>query len=122
MSIDANVDTFGTLDVLDAKSNERLASAPLQARPGGWHDVVVHVTTPERAHFVRLRVTGNGQTPFSVARVAFPVDYGFKVIDLTRPLNTFNTHASIFDAHPNERAHRVMADKVLEALHGTAHH
>jgi hypothetical protein len=123
VSIDANVATFGTLDVVDAQTNEVLGTAPLHTTPGGWHDVAVHVTTPERAHFVRLRVTGNGQAPFSLARVAFPVDYGFEVVDLTGPLNTFNTHASIFDAHPNERAHRVMAEKVARALRksGTYH-
>lgn len=120
VSIDRNVSTFGTLDVLDAKSDELLARAPLRTSPGGWHDVTVHLTTPEPARFVRLRVTGNGQTPFSIASLAFPVDYGFDVVDLTGPLNTFDTHASIFDAHPNERAHRVMADKVSEVLHAKA--
>ena len=45
-----------------------------------------------------------------------PVDYGFTVVDLTERLNSFNTHASMFDAHPNERAHAVMAQEVQAAL------
>jgi hypothetical protein len=108
---------------VDAMNDDLLARAPLSTAPGAWHEVAVHMTTPERAHLVRLRVSGNGQTPFSVARVAFPVDYGMQVVDVTASLNTFNTHASIFNAHPNERAHRVIAEKVLESLRKRgAHH
>jgi hypothetical protein len=44
------------------------------------------------------------------------VDYGFDVLDLAEPLNRFNTHASLFDAHPNEAAHRVIADEVHRVL------
>ena len=47
--------------------------------------------------------------------IDIPVDYGFTVVDVTEPLSTFNTHASMFDAHPNERAHAVWR-KVLAAL------
>jgi hypothetical protein len=38
------------------------------------------------------------------------------VVDVTESLMGFNTHASMFDAHPNERAHDVMAQEVLAAL------
>ena len=38
------------------------------------------------------------------------------VLDLAEPLNHFNTHASLFDAHPNEAAHRVIAEQVRRVL------
>ena len=42
-----------------------------------------------------------------------------EVVDLTEPLNAFNTHASVFDAHPNEAAHRVIAEHVYRVLTGS---
>lgn len=65
---------------------------------------------------VRLRLTSGGTLAFEVASIDIPVDYSFKVVDLTETLNSFNTHASIFDAHPNERAQKIIAEKVFEAL------
>jgi hypothetical protein len=56
----------------------------------------------------------------ALASIDVPVDYGFEVVDLTDALNTFDTHASIFDAHPNERAHQVIADQILRALESPA--
>jgi hypothetical protein len=38
------------------------------------------------------------------------------MVDLTSDLNTFNTHTSIFDAHPNESAHKLIAERVFQAL------
>jgi hypothetical protein len=57
-----------------------------------------------------------GALALSLASIDIPVDYGFTVVDITEPLNAFNTHASMFDAHPNERAHAVIAQEVLAAL------
>lgn len=37
----------------------------------------------------------------SLASIDVPVDYRFTVVDVIEPLNAFDTHASIFDAHPN---------------------
>jgi hypothetical protein len=44
------------------------------------------------------------------------VDYAIEVLDLTEALNTFDTHASIFDAHPNVAAHKVIADEAFRVL------
>lgn len=41
---------------------------------------------------------------------------GFGVVDPTARLNAFNTHASWFDGHPNERAHQALADAMAEAM------
>ena len=46
----------------------------------------------------------------SVEALSVPMVYDrLEVLDLTDRLNTFNTHASMFDAHPNARAHAAIA-------------
>lgn len=110
---------FATLDVIDATSNDVIQTVPLSppsdATPG-WHEVTVHAGSPEPARLVRLRVSAVAATAFSVSNLAIAVDYGFRVVDLTEDLNRFNTHASVFDAHPNERAHQLMAEKIFRAI------
>jgi hypothetical protein len=116
VSVDAPVAAFATLSLLDASTNEPIFSTSLIAPAAGWQDVGVAITVPERARRARLRIASSGRSAFAVANVAMAVDYGFEVVDLTADLNTFNTHASIFDAHPNERAHKLIAEKVFQAL------
>jgi hypothetical protein len=67
-------------------------------------------------HSVRFRLVSPGALGLSLASIDIPVDYRFTVVDVTEPLNAFDTHVSIFDAHPNERAHAVIAQEVLAAL------
>jgi hypothetical protein len=110
---------FGTLDVIDATSNEVSSTFQLAVPAGaltGWQEVSVHPGSPDRSALVRLRLSSLGTTGFLVGNVGISIDYGFSVLDLTDDLNRFNTHASVFDAHPNERAHGVMAEKIVEAL------
>ena len=91
------------------------AAVDVQAR--GWQQVPVRIDIRgTNGHSVRLRLVSPGALALSVASIDIPVDYGFTVVDITEPLNAFNTHASMFDAHPNERAHAVMAQEVLAAL------
>jgi hypothetical protein len=56
--------------------------------------------------------------PINDRMKALAAKHGYAVVDLTDVMNTFNTHASIFDAHPNERAHALIAAEVLKALEG----
>jgi len=42
--------------------------------------------------------------------------YGFEVLDLTPHLQGFNTHASLFDSHPNAEAHAAMADALYDVI------
>jgi hypothetical protein len=51
-----------------------------------------------------------------LASIDLGVNYGFEVVDLTETMNAFDTHVSIFDAHPNRRAHRVIAERLFEEL------
>jgi hypothetical protein len=77
----------------------------------------VRLDVPGRAvSRLALRLTAARPGNWTLTNIALPVDYGFAVLDLAETLNTFNTHASSFDAHPNERAHQVMADVVFRAM------
>lgn len=83
----------------------------------GWQQLPVKVDIRgTHHHSVRFRVISPDALDVSLASIDIPVDYGFSVVDVTESLNRFNTHASIFDAHPNERAHAVLAQEVLAAL------
>jgi hypothetical protein len=91
------------------------AAVDLQARD--WQQLPVSIDVRgAQGHSVRFRVVSPGAVGLSLASIDIPVDYGFTVVDVTEPLKGFNTHASMFDAHPNERAHAVLAQEVLAAL------
>jgi hypothetical protein len=109
----------GALEVVDVVTEQVVGRARLDlaARIPGWQRVPARIDVQGVGdHSVRFRVEASGAAGFAVAAIDLPVDYGIEVVDLTEPLNTFDTHASIFDAHPNKRAHAVMAQLVLDAL------
>ena len=110
---------IATLQVIDNKSQEVLAEHAIAVRAGqsGLQTVVAPLTIPgPDAHRVRFRVTSTGRAEWKLASIGAHVDYGIEVLDLTAALNTFDTHASIFDAHPNAAAHQVIADEVYRVL------
>ena len=110
---------IGLLEAFDAVTNQLLDQRPLTLDPGksGWQDAPVMLELRGTdGNMTRLRITLSQSPEVAIASIDVPVDYGMTVVDLTDALNTFDTHASIFDAHPNERAHRVIADQVLRAL------
>lgn len=93
------------------------STAAVDVQASGWQQLPVKIDVRDtNGHSVRLRMVSPGGLAFSLASIDIPVDYGFTVVDITEPLNGFNTHASMFDAHPNERAHAVIAQEVLAAL------
>jgi hypothetical protein len=110
-----------TLQALDAETNAVLAESPVDvplpasdARP-----VAVSLTIPgDGLQHVRFRVQSSNGAGWRLESIRIPVDYGFEIVDLTAPLSTFDTHASAFDAHPNEAAQRVIAREICAALIG----
>jgi hypothetical protein len=110
--------TLGTLAAVDAVSNEVIASAPLSFGDGGhrWQDVPARVTLPAPGRAIRFRIISAAAADFELGAISVAVDYAFKVIDLSDALNRFDTHASIFDSHPNAQAHKVIAEQVFDAL------
>lgn len=88
-----------------------------QLPAGRWTDVQVpfRLEAPVTAG-VAVQVEATGAGAVAVASAALPVRYGIEVIDLAPHFGTMNTSASLFDAHPNAAAHRVMAEVLAAAL------
>lgn len=110
-----------SLQVLDVETNQVLVESPVDATaaPGATRPMAMAVTIPgEGLRSVRFRVQSTGRGGWMLSGIGVPVDYGFETVDLTAPLNTFETHASAFDAHPNEAAQRVIAHEIGTALIG----
>jgi lysophospholipase L1-like esterase len=108
----------GVVTAIDLETKAEIARADMAGRPGGgWQEVAMHVPAAAKPRFAKFLVNSLASGPFAVGLLSLPVDYGFTVVDPTAELNTFNTHASIFDSHPNERAHKLLAERLFQALH-----
>jgi hypothetical protein len=106
---------FGSLELIDAARGAVAASASLCA--GRAEDMQVRLRLPgDRIRLLAVRVRATAADGLALGNISLPVDYGFEVVDLTEPLNQFDTHASSFDSHPNARAHQAMADIVYAAM------
>ncbi len=111
--------TVATLQLLEGTSERVLQEAAV--RVDGAADALTSVTVPvlltgDGLHHVRFRVRSAGHGAWALADIKVPVNYGFEVVDFTERLNAIATHASVFDAHPNEAAHRVMAEELYATL------
>ena len=108
-----------TLEAVDNVTNQIVGRgwSDVDVKARGWQQLSMRIDVRgTNGHSVRFRLVSPGALALSLASIDIPVDYGFTVVDITEPLNTFNTHASMFDAHPNEQAHAVIAQEVLAAL------
>ncbi len=85
--------------------------------PGAWHatPVTFRAPAPLGTNLV-LHVAAGGGVALSVGALELPVHYGIEVVDLTPHFADLNTAASLFDAHPNARAHAVMADVLARTI------
>jgi hypothetical protein len=108
----------GTVELFAVPTKDVVALVPFDfARTAGPAEVTVRLTVPgRRLSRLAIRVTAHSNGHCGLANLKMRVDYGFNVVDLTERLNTFNTHVSTFDAHPNERAHEVLAEAAYTAL------
>ena len=107
-----------TLQLVDAAANRVISAAPVHVgRTGKLSPLTVRfVLEGPGLQRVRLRVQSRGEAAWGLATIRVPVDYGFEVVDLAQPLNALQTHASSFDAHPNEAAHRLIAEQLHAAF------
>jgi hypothetical protein len=90
---------------------ERRINGEQFIQPGRWSNFTLDfkIDSPIAEH-VAWEVSVPCGVLVSIDTFTLPVHYDrLDVLDLTAPLNTFDTHASIFDAHPNPRAHAVIA-------------
>jgi hypothetical protein len=64
----------------------------------------------------RVLYSGNGY--LYADRIEIPVRYNIEVVDMLPHLSGFDTHATLFDAHPNAKAHAAIAtalyNKIIE--------
>jgi hypothetical protein len=104
--------------LLDAYTGDVVATRDVQVDGGTeWRDVALQMPIDgPQPRPLRIRLHSYESPGWAVAQLSLSVDYGFEVVDLTEALNTFDTHASVFDAHPNEAAHRVLADTIYQVL------
>jgi hypothetical protein len=108
--------------LLDAEHHTELASAPLFAErdetdTGSERRVAhVHLNEPDEVGRDVQFAIGDPASELDIASIDLQVHHDFDVVDLTHPLNRFNSHVSGFDAHPNPRAHGVIADAVFDML------
>jgi hypothetical protein len=112
-----------TLVLLGDQDDEPVATVTVRASgQDGWQDAPIDITVPAgRAGLFRLQIRASGEVPFALASIDLEENYEFSVLDLTPDLNTFDTHVSIFDAHPNEAAQRVMASRIFAAVSALEH-
>ncbi len=110
-----------TLEIAAGETSSQLASVDLGAdafpRAGGWRSFAVPFEIADPlAEEVQFRVIVTGAAEIEADTISLPTSYDIDVIDPTRRLNEFDTHASSFDAHPNERAHAEIAQVLFQHL------
>lgn len=109
--------TVETIIVLaDGQEVARREVAASACRQGEWTDVTLGVDlTAPLTREVEWRVRVAPGAHLSVDTMSLPITYdGLEVLELRERLNTFNTHVSAFDSHPNARAHAEMAKALAE--------
>lgn len=105
------------------------SSAPSTGRPSATSAAVSSAASAASLQTVHLRLAlptdggrdvqiaiGDTAVGVDIAGIDLRVDYGFEVLDLTETMNSFDTHVSVFDAHPNPAAHKVIAQSVAAEL------
>lgn len=106
--------------VVEQPGGHALADADVSADPPGvWttHQLAFDVATTPMASDVEFRVEVAAGVALSVETIGLDVHYPYlEVLDPTAALNTFDTHVSLFDSHPNERAHEVLAEQLYARL------
>ncbi len=121
---DQTADPVAVLEVSRA-NGERLAMRRIRADDfsslAEWQGFTLHfIVKHQLVEDVAFRITTLGRGGIEVDTVDLVTDYGIEVIDLIPYLQDFDTRASPFDAHPNTRAHGVLADVLFEQITGIA--
>lgn len=118
--LDAAAEHPGHVRVIDRASGTGVADVEIpHDAVGSWVHVAVpfDITRTPLAEHIEFQVTAAPAAKLTVGTIGLDVRYRhIEVLDPTDRLNTFDTHASIFDAHPNARAHGVLADALYERL------
>ncbi len=83
--------SIGSLELIDHLTNavQSTTAIPALRSLEGWQEVTVPLQVTARGRQVRLRLTSSGAAAFEVASIEIPVDYSFKVVDLTEHIEQF---------------------------------
>ena len=112
-----------TVSVNGAPVGSRSIDAASLAEPGSWCEVPIDFDVRNALADVQWGIEVGPAIFLSVESMTVPVGYErLDVIDLSDRLNGFDTHASLFDAHPNARAHAVIADALAEWIRADPRH
>jgi len=123
MKIDNN--TGGQVAVIDAVSDKgrkiwakRTVNGSDFNQPGTWQDFKLKFKLDrELVHDMEFRVDYKGGATVSVDAVELPVPpQKIEVVDPSEALRGLNTHASVFDAHPNAQTHGILADLLFKKI------
>jgi lysophospholipase L1-like esterase len=113
--------TSGVIESVDVTADDEViahrdVNASECGRPGEWAVIKIPVDlTAALTKHVDWRINVAPGVFLSVDSVSVPIAYKhLEVLDLKDRLNTFNTHASSFDAHPNARTHGEIAQLLGE--------
>ena len=109
------------LEIASGEGKNILASMVLKGgdfgSPGQWKSFPLSFNVDGgMAEDVEFRIEWFGQADLAVDTIDVAVDYRVEVVNPMEELNTFNTHATLFDAHPNARAHGVMAQALARQI------
>ena len=107
-----------------SRENENLVERRILANDfaalGEWEAFTLHFDVEgELIEDVSLRVVAQGRGGIEVSSIDLSTDYGIEVVDPIPNLRDLDTWASPFDAHPNAKAHAVLADVLYERLSGS---
>jgi hypothetical protein len=88
-------------------------------KQGEWREFTLQFVINENiASGIEFVILYRGVGDLYADTVSFPVSYPtpIEIVDLTEALHGLDTYSSVFDFHPNAKAHGVMADELYEQL------
>lgn len=81
-----------------------------------WTPFTLKFTLDKFTQDLEFRVLYKGNGYLYADRIEIPVKYNIEVVDMLPHLSGFDTYATLFDAHPNARAHAVIADALYNKI------
>ena len=114
-------ETVAIIEVLQESTGAILAKRRLSGKDfiskAKWQDFTLNFEIKERLiKDLRFRVWYEGGADIAVDQISLPVDRKLELIDLIPHLSGIDTYASDFDWHPNEKAHKVMAQVLYDLI------
>ncbi|MBF0292871.1 MAG: SGNH/GDSL hydrolase family protein [Nitrospinae bacterium] len=81
-----------------------------------WNPFTLKFNLDKFTQDLEFRVYYKGNGFLYADRVEIPVKYNIEVVDMLPHLSGFDTHATLFDSHPNAKAHAAIADALYNKI------